>query len=314
VLVVPGVEVGTAGGHYAIYGVPGPELEGLYHRGPHMESPSPEALDSLATFHGGVTIVAHPRGGRKPWRGEIPSGAAGIEIMNGDIEWRNDPLPDLVRALFFFPFDSRASLAFLIDRPSSALALWDSLLQVRPTVGVAALDAHGGLRLGKRASLPFPSYRAVMALTRQHLLVPAAFTVNKPDAARVLLDALAAGRSFAGCDALGSTRGFAFWGESPEGPAEKVALMGEVLPLRERSTLHARLPRGAPLVVRLLLDGVAVAEERSWEFEYPVKRPGAYRVEVYQRRYSRLGGSSDLPWIFSNPIYVADRAGRGMPD
>jgi len=63
--------------------------------------------------------------------------------------------------------------------------------------------------------------------------------------------------------------------------------------------LAAKLP--LPAFVRLLRDGKEVAKsEDTTEFEFPVKEPGAYRLEAWLKLDEEF-----RPWLFANPIYVA---------
>ena len=98
VLVLPGVEVSTPRGHHLVWGVPAGAVDSLYdlHRTLYNRKPTPESMDSLAIRTGGATFVAHPRGTNRPWEGEIPATAAGLEIANLDALWRDDPWRDLL--------------------------------------------------------------------------------------------------------------------------------------------------------------------------------------------------------------------------
>jgi hypothetical protein len=248
---------------------------------------------------GAFAAVAHPRGGRKAWKGGLPPSAAAIEVVNGDVAWRDDRGRELTRAFLFYPFDAPSSLASLVDPPRPALAWWDSLLAARLVLGLAGLDAHGGVRSG-RLSLPLPSYRAVLSLAHQHLWIAGSLPADADEATRMLLDALRAGRHFLAFDCFGPARGFAVWGSA----AGRTAVGGDSLALAPGAMIHARVPRDPRIVVRLVHAGVVINETRGWEAEFPVREPGVYRVEVYQRRNTPFGESLEIPWIFSNPIRV----------
>jgi hypothetical protein len=282
-------------GHELVWGASRAALEALLSRSEVSEA----ALDSLVRRENAVGVVAHPRGWSKIWRGPFPSSAAGVEVVNGDVMWRQNRVRELVRALVFYPLDSRPALASLVTTPHAALAWWDSLLVSRDVFATAGLDAHGGIRLGSRASLGFPSYQALFRLVRQHLLIAGPLPADGEAAGRAVVDALRAGRHYLAFDCFASARGFAFWGSS----AGMTAVSGDTLALSAGAALFARIPRDPAAVIRLIRAGAVVGETRGWEAEFPLHEPGLYRLEVY---LERSGAFEDvvLPWIFSNPIRV----------
>ena len=73
--------------------------------------------------------------------------------------------------------------------------------------------------------------------------------------------------------------------------------MGDAFKRLSLVTLDVRCP--APGTIRLLKNGVVVAQKFGTTLRYKTTDPGAYRVEVY--RFFRLWNRG---WIFSNPIYV----------
>lgn len=304
VVLVPGIEASTESGHYLLLGLEPSGYDSLaaLYRG----RPTLHLLDSLLAAGGGSGYVAHPRGDRRPWKGDPPPSARGIEIANAATEWRDEPWWQLLRALLFYPIDDTRSLLSLADPPRAGLAWWDSLLAERELCGIAALDSHGGIRLSERRRLGFPSHRAVLPAMQQHLWVPrdggrASGAGWSSDPVAAANEALAAGRHFAAYDGFASARGAAFWLEC----GGAAALPGESIALDGPAVLRGELPAGAGAEVRVLRDGETAARLRGESFAHWVTEPGTYRIEVLLRRRSPWGGEVRLPWIYVNPIRVA---------
>jgi hypothetical protein len=104
--------------------------------------------------------------------------------------------------------------------------------------------------------------------------------------------ALQSGHAFVSHDWMCDATSFCFNVSSP-----KKAIMGDETPLAGEPTLVARFP--VTCHIRLLAGGKELANTKSDRLEYPVKTPGAYRVEGWLS----LDGE-ERPWIYSNPIYV----------
>jgi hypothetical protein len=141
VLYIDAVEISTNNGHVVALGLP--------------KSPYPlagEARDVVEDIHrlGGIALAAHP-GSAKPdlrwtdWETPID----GLEWLNGDSEWRDEPALTMARALLTYPFRPPQALALLLDRPDALIRQWDALTDHRRVVAVAASDAHA--RIGVRS-------------------------------------------------------------------------------------------------------------------------------------------------------------------
>ena len=160
VLVLDGVEINTREGHLVALGLP---------TAPYPLAGS--ARDVLEDVHrlGGFAIAAHPASEREELRwSDWSIDIDGLEWLNGDSEWRNEPPWSLARVLLAYPFRGQDALVTLLDRPEEAIARWDELSARRRVVAVAAADAHAriGVRgLGEpydsRTALEVPSYEAM---------------------------------------------------------------------------------------------------------------------------------------------------------
>jgi hypothetical protein len=107
---------------------------------------------------------------------------------------------------------------------------------------------------------------------------------------------LKAGHAFVAHDWMCDATGFRF--DAFDAHGRQIAILGDQLKLTDGLKLAAKLP--LPAFVRLLRHGAEVAKsEGKAEFEFAVKEPGAYRLEVWLKLDGEL-----RPWIFANPIYV----------
>ena len=129
VLTIDGVELNTTGGHYAAFGLPASPY-------PIAGTPA-DVIDDVHRL-GGFGFAAHPGSPRpslswQDWQAPID----GLEWMNADSEWRDEPRLPMARALVTYLFRAPESMARLLDRPASVLRRWDELTAMRQVVGLA---------------------------------------------------------------------------------------------------------------------------------------------------------------------------------
>ena len=291
VLVGVGSEISTTGGHLLALGVPDPAFR--------LNGIPDEALDDVRLL-GGAAFAAHPLSPRPDfnWTGwELP-GAWGLEILNGDSQWREAGWPRLAWSGALYGLNARRALLVSATRPARLLERWDALLARRDVAGLAGADAHARMALTRRLSLPLPSYAAMFGLMRNHVLLRAPLSGEAgPDLAAVL-EALRAGRSFMAIDALCPADGFAFFAERD---GERFA-MGATVSTGPGLRLRAGGPAPAHTEYVLMRDGRELL--RAPRLDVAVPGPGVYRVEAHP-------AGSDLAWVISNPIYVFDEAAAG---
>lgn len=288
VLVIVGTEISTTAGH--LLGL------GVAEAGFRFSGDPQDGLDDIRHL-GGFAIAAHPFSPREDFRfqGFDLPGPWGIELINGDSEWRNAGLRVFTTALLYGINRGRALLG-LLNPPEQALARWDQLLSQRDVVGMAGADAHSRLPLAKDVSFRHPSYEAMFALMRNHVLLRQPFTGEFEVDRALLLEALRQGRLYVGLDGLAPADGFSFVAEGQD----QTVTMGETIALTPNLRLRAggQMPQGA--TIEILKDGRMVATG-SEVVEMRVSAPGVYRCQV------RVDGFS-VPWILSNPIYVFDES------
>jgi Carbohydrate binding domain (family 11)/PHP domain len=275
-LVIVGTEISTRSGHIIAVGLPEPAFR--------FSDDAAEVLEDIDTL-GGVAMIAHPDSPRPEFRWtqwDLP-GAWGIELLNGDTQWRSIGVIDTVRLLTTYPLNPSYALLGILHRPDSTLERWDRLLASRDTPMIAGADAHG-----------FPSYERLFSVARNHLVPEHPPSGDAQVDTAAIVTALRRGRGYVGIDALASTRGFSFVAEA----GGRRWTMGDLVPADPRPRLRAggALPERA--MVTLYRDG-GVIKEAAGELEWPDATAGVYRVEV------RLPGW-DVPWILSNAIYVLD--------
>ncbi|MCA1563949.1 MAG: CehA/McbA family metallohydrolase [Acidobacteria bacterium] len=303
VLCIDGVEISTAAGHYIALGAT---------RSSYPLGGEPAAVVEDVARLGGFGVVAHPHSPRHElrWDARAPS-VAGIEWLNGDTEWRDEPLRVLLRLPFDYLSRRERGLASLLDRPTETLSWWDALLEGRRVVTIAGADAHGlapGVRRvsGDAPSTLFglPSYESSFRTFTVRAVLDVPLSGDATTDADRVLHAIRGGRTFTSIDGLGGPARFAFEARAPGATAR----MGEGLTSVEPVRLEARAlaPAGAELL--LLRNGVMVQTAVAPSLAYVGgSEPAVYRVEV---RVPGAPGTPPIPWIVSNPIFVnrPDRA------
>jgi len=284
-LVLVGVEASTQSGHLLGLGIPDPVFR--------FSGDAPDALDDIHLM-GGAAFAAHPLSPREDfrWTGWDLPGPWGIEVLNGDSQWREAGWWSLAKSVALYPLNPGYALLQGLGPPRSVLERWDALLARRDAPGIAGADAHARIVIRKDTALRLPSYRAMFGVFQNHVLLAAPLEGDPQRDGRAIVDALARGRSYAAVDALAPANDFFFTAEV----GGDRWTMGDTVPPQPDLRLRAggRLPRGARLA--LLRDGREVRQGEG-EVAFDAVDPGVYRVEV------RVPGW-DVPWILSNPIYV----------
>ncbi len=297
VLTLVGTEISTTVGHIVALDLPDPAFR--------FSGDGQDALDDVRDF-GAAAFAAHPLSSRADFRfsGWKLPGPWGLELLNGDSQWREAGWSRLARTALLYRFNARYALVRSLSAPDATLREWDRMLQERDVAGIVGADAHNRMPIRKGFAPRLPSYESVFGLAQNHVVLDQPLTLDAKNDARSIVNALAHGRSYVGIDALASAADFSFVAEA-EG---RRFTMGERAPASASLLFRTggRVPAGTRIV--LLKNGRAMTEGRDW-IEAPAAGSGVYRVEAF------VPGSS-LPWIVTNPIYVFDegesaaRAGR----
>lgn len=291
-LVGVGTEISTTDGHLLALGLPDPALR-------FYGDPS-EALDDVRAL-GGVAFAAHPSSARADFRWQrwdLP-GPWGLELLNGDSQWRAAGAWRLFRTLTGYVANREAALVDSLSNPGDTLQRWDRLLARRPTPAIVGADAHSRVPLGRDRggsgrALRFPAYEPIFRLARNHVLLDAPLSGSAARDLATVASALGRGRSYVGVDALAPADGFFC---VIEGSGQRFT-MGDDVPWSAGLRLRAggRMPAATRL--SLLRDGAVVAQA-NLALDAALDQPGVYRVEA------RIPGWS-VPWVLTNAFSVFD--------
>lgn len=288
VLCLDGVEVSTDEGHLVAIDMP---------RAPYPLGGSAEAVVEDVHRLGGFAIAAHPDSPKPALRWtDTNAPIDGIEWLNLDSEWRKDTRRRLIRAGLAYFLRPGPALASLMDRPET-LARWDRLSARRRVVGLAGVDAHGGV--GRRAedtgrsvagTIGIPSYEASFRTFSNRVLLDAPLSGDPTRDAAAVYSAIRKGRVFSTIDAVAGPGLMDFHLQG----ADLVA--------------HATRPEGADVS---LMHGGAMVTSSKAEVRYDASaNPGAYRVEV---RLPSAPGQPPIPWLVSNDLYAGTAPASSTP-
>ena len=295
VLCIDAVEISTTGGHVVALGLPRTSYS--------LGGETRDVLEDVARL-GGMSIAAHPSSSRPQlqWT-DWNLKPDGLEWVNADSEWRDEPVGAFARTLLTYPFRKPETLATLLDRPEEALHRWDAITAQRPVVAVAGADAHARIPLtsvrdpyNARVSLPVPGYEQIFRT----------FSIGLPDAmltgesktdARLVLDAIRRGRVFSSIDALAGPVAFVFAASN----ANRTVAMGDEVIAKGAMTFQVTSNAPDGVRVTLLRDGRPVRTVSGPHLEYESSDAGVYRVEM---QWPGAPGEPAIPWVVSNPIYV----------
>ena len=192
------------------------------------------------------------------------------------------------------------ALGAAIDSDVGLVAKWDGNTAADDMVGIAYSDAPED-----KLNVLAAAFRA----TSVHIL---ARELTEKDARA----SLSAGHAYVAHDWLCDPTGFTFAAANNLGVFE----MGDTVPtgfLAGQTRLEVFLPITAK--IKLLRNGVVVAQAEDSKFSYAVMEEGAYRLEAWLAAGSakEQGGGAkenkDLPWIISNPIYVRGSLNLRLP-
>jgi hypothetical protein len=298
VLCIDAVEISTEGGHVVALGLPA--------------APYPlggEPRDVIEDIHrlGGFSIAAHAGSARPElrWTDWTPP-IDGLEWLNADSEWRDEPVWSLWRALITYPFRRTETLAALLDRPTPLLQQWDGLTQHRRVVAIAGADAHA--RLGLRSlgepydntvALHLPSYEQMFRLF-SNSLEGVRLTGDAPKDAESVLAAIRAGRVYSTIEGVGGPGTLTFTATSGDAQAS----IGGMLNTSGATTLRVQVDPPTDAHIDLFRNGVIEASATGTTLEHVVDAgsgPAVYRTEV---SLPGAPGQPPVPWLVSNPIYL----------
>jgi hypothetical protein len=299
VLMLDGVEISTNGGHVIALDMPATPYP--------LGGEAAAVIEDILRF-GGMPVAAHPDSPKpelawKDW--SLP--VAGIEWLNLDSAWRDEPTTRLVRVGLAGLIRPAPAVASILARPTTLLEKFDRLASTRRIVALAGHDAHGGIVEGGRPSIwrslvpRVTSYETSFATFSVKAILDAPLARDAARDARALLDAIRAGRLFTAIDAQA---GPAYVDFRATVSGTSVA-MGESVRFVEGTELaffSTYIPESTAVLLR---NGGEVARATGGEMRFKPTEPGAYRVEV-------RNSQAHVPWIVTNPIYLT-ASGGGEP-
>ena len=263
--------------------------------------PTGDLIDQV-NRQGGFVVIAHPDHPRWKWKKEGDRGISGEEILDFADQWYSAPVSRLAVALFAYPFNWRAGLLNIYQRPDETLARWDARNKYgNRMTGIFAPDFHQALRVTGSYKFPFPPAEKILPIAHDHILLERPLRGNLPDDRRRVYEAIRMGRLFVAMDILGNGAGFNFTAAQ----GSRKAMMGDTLPSGTMTFFSIRLPSlpsGERRRIRLLRDGKEIGASEGGRFTFSDSAPGVYRVEVEAGIPSFFGGTRQVVWIYSNPI------------
>lgn len=284
VLCLDAVEISTNGGHYVALDM---------QPAPYPLGGEPSAVVEDVKRLGGFGIVAHPDSPKpelawKDWDAPFD----GIEWLSADSEWRDESRARLGRILFDYLLRPGPALASLLDRPVATFKRWDELIQRRPVVGLAGVDAHGGIGRGmeeggkRRPALgTIPSYEASFRTFTTRAILERPFSGDAAADARALMASIRSGRVFTLIDAIAAP-GF----------------------------VDVESDGARPSVDYGIGDGAELVMVRNGRESPPLKAAAAGRYQLtnedmgivrFEARFPNSPGKPPVPWMVSNPLYFA---------
>ncbi|MBN2345330.1 MAG: CIA30 family protein [Candidatus Aminicenantes bacterium] len=263
-----------------------------------------EAIDEVDR-DGGVTFISHPFDRRIPWTDWRVRGFTGIEILS----LYQMAKKNLLYGLTLFPLQYLLSpdyaLTALISYPRQEMETWDRFNREGTYYGIYALDSHAKLALGKKASLHFPSYGATFRILNIYVKVDRELERDAWAAAATIIAALRRGDFFSVIESLAAANGFESYYQETGG--RRVEMGGAAL--APGGSLVLKTPFAFATDIVVMRDGEpyrTIEDNTRREIRVPLSRPGVYRSEVMLHS----GRLRHLPWIMTNPVFVARAAGK----
>ncbi|MBI3723630.1 hypothetical protein HY251_06710 [bacterium] len=284
------LEKGLRGRHGRTLFFAGAETSGLLAldlREPVRGRSGTDAIAQVVS-QGGIALVAHP----EEWT-EWDAPFSGMEIANLHYSailaksGKGEAGKRAIAALAKLREDPEGALLAIVDPAKLYLDRWDDLGKKRRVVGVAGNDAHENVKIG---DVQVDPYCRSLRVVDTHLFA-------RGTGERDVREALLAGRGYVAFEVWGDSPGFVFFARDKE--KKTVALLGEEVHIESPLELVARAPAGG--TIRILRDGAVVSSCEGEELALEVTGGGVYRVLVVLTRRGR-----EVPWIFSNPIYVRE--------
>ena len=293
VLTVIGYEINDIddANHYLAFGLPEEVDKNL---------PAPEYVKRVRK-EGGFGIIAHPDEERTripehpsyPWTAWDSKDFQGIEIWNQMSEWMEGLTPWNKLWRFVNPRKS------IVAPYPKTLKRWDTVNLERKVSGIGGVDAHAHKHkmFGGLIQVTIFKYKVQFKSVRTHLLVDRSFETDMDveSAKKLLYDAILNCRVYVSNYFNGDARNLSCMAENDQNQVT----LGEELILKPSTVLRFDLPGKG--VIRLIRNGEPVAETEALKSEFPIRKPGLYRFEVFRKNRA---------WIYTNHIRIVDERNK----
>ncbi len=268
-LLIVGTEISTwRDGHLGVIGI---------HESPPDIESTKEIVD-LVHRQGGYAIPAHPFSLKKPWTNWGIRNYDGMEVFCFSDFFYEKKWYELLFKSFYLP--SEEFLKSVVTVNPKNLKRWDQELSTGKRMsGFGAVDAHIKFRIGN-----FVAENLLMSFESVTMYV---FAKERTEAD--ILEALAHGKSFIAFEIWGPANEFSF--SASDGNISHSA--GDTVSSESPIQIMVNSPQSAK--IKLIHNGIVIAENDGTVLTKNVTEAGYYRAEVY------LEGKL---WIISNPIYV----------
>ncbi len=290
-LIIVGEEIAPRFNHYLAFDISEPIL---CQDDPEGKNPQ-KYIDAVAQ-QGGFGIIAHPDHEGTAmfhvkhycWNNWTVHGYSAMSVWDFMTDWQNS-LRGYCSGLLSFLFP-----AFFLKGPRRVtLERWDTLNQIRKTVGIGELDNHASIKkILKINFIAFPFARAFNFI-RTHILTEKEFTGDSLADTRMVYNSLLHGRCYFALEYFRKSQGFQFYIEHHH----DTFFMGDSFRLTHNARLSVHLPRKS--YVKIIRNGNTVLESYSSSLCTSLDKAGVYRVEAYFKSFGM-----QRPWIFSNPIFL----------
>jgi hypothetical protein len=265
----------------------------------------PEAREAVAEVNRdrGVSFISHPFDQKIPWTGRQVRGFTGIEILS---------LYQLVKRVPFFKavifplqylFNSDYALTSLITYPEKESQVWDSLNKEGKYYGIFALDAHAKLGISRKFQLNFPAYASLFKILTVYVKVENDSEKDPLRAAAAIVSAIRSGNFFNVIESLAPANGFENYYREKDGRLVEMGGSAQAT----GGTLIFKLPFNFTTAIVVKKDGKifkTINGNIKQQLSIPISHTGVYRAEISLNS----GRFKKLPWIVTNPIYIAQPA------
>jgi hypothetical protein len=262
----------------------------------------PEAQEAITEVgrDGGVTFIAHPLDRRISWSDWQARGFTGIEILSLYQMAKKNLLVGMTLLPLRYLLNADYALTSLISYPEEELRIWDRFAREGRYFGIYALDSHAKLQIGKKSSLHFPSYEATFRILNIYVKVERELAKDAHAAAAAIIAAIRCGNFFNVIESLAPANGFENYYLEKDG--RQVDMGGDAK--AAAGTLVFKMPFNFATDIVIKKDGEIFRTIRAntrQELSIPVSRAGVYRAEISLAS----GPFKKLPWIMTNPIFIA---------